>query len=126
MFQVLNIHVSLLLASFVEFLSALTGDRVPALDCRKALGATTRVCAVDDVVENLRVLVEGRVDETKRPLACCKTFFDDTVDDGSKDGCRARSAAFKNETAGVEDTEIVAIGSDIGDAASVAVVDSTT
>ena len=60
---------------------------------REAIGATSGVCAVDNIVEHFRVLVQNRVDETNWALAHLDALLVDPRHQGREDWRRGTGAA---------------------------------
>ena len=58
-----------------------TRHRIPARCGREALGPTTWIRAMSDVVEHLRMLVDRRIEETDRALALRQSLLVDERDD---------------------------------------------
>ncbi len=107
-----------------EIRGAQARDGIPAADGLEALGATARVRAVRDVVQDVRVLVERRVDEADGVLAAGEALFVDAVDDGREDGGAGASAALERGVAVDVGCDVVTVGGDVGIAAADAVVEA--
>ena len=95
---------------------------IPTLHSREPLGPTTRISAIDDIIQHLRMLIERRVHKAQSTFTDLDPLFHDPVDQGCENGSGAGSSSFEDEAAGVEDGEVVAVGGDVGDASAVAVV----
>lgn len=75
-------------------------------------------------MQNLRVLVQSRVDKANRLLASLETLLVDSRNQGREHGRGSGSATDESRGAFVEDDDVVAHGGDVGVAASGGVVES--
>lgn len=112
-----------------------TGNRIPASDSREAIvatctrlvvavGAAQALVTLGDVVEDLRVLIDGRVDEAEGLLAGGDALLVDAREDGSDEGRRLGCATRGLVAALDDESSVVTNGGEIGVAAAGAVVDA--
>ena len=93
-------------------------DRVPSLAGSETGSTTTLVTSLSDIVQNLRMSVEGGINETDTALTSLETSLVDDGDDSTE--CRRRSRSTVDESKGsvYSDDVIGSIGGDIREAAS--------
>lgn len=101
---------------------AKSSDRVPAVDSLEPFRPTARVCAVIDVVQGTRVLIQHGIDESQWPLASSKALLHDPVDQRREDGAGCRGASRSFIIAPDNNGDVITVSGYVRNASSIAVV----
>lgn len=97
-------------------------DRVPTLHCRETRRAAALVAALNDIVEDARVRVRDRVEESSAALSSVETLLVDECNDRAKRGRGSRGAEDKPECAVDGDHVVCSVRRNVREAAGLLAV----